>query len=205
MLKVLRRAKDRRRHAGGDYGWLFLPYMGDEMVAIHVQTTGMEARQTELVSLAAVRFRGDHLQLSDALELRLARPASLTAASIRSHGLRGIDLEDGLPVDLALEKFLDFIGNRPLVCWRLGHALDAINRELRPRFGFDLPNAGIDVFRDYVRQLRRSHPEIEPVPGFDEVARSLDVPMIDHRTPLGAAVTTALMYLRLARGAMLAS
>lgn len=205
MLKVLRRAKDRRHQAGGDYGWLFLPYMGDEMVAIHVQTTGLTARHPELVSLSAVRIRGDHLRLSESLDLRLARPAGLTAASIRSHGLRGIDLEDGLPIDLALAQFLEFIGNRPLIGWRLSQALASINRELRPRFGFDLPNAGVDVFRDYVRQLRRSHPEIEPVRCFDEVARRLDVPMIGHRTPLGAAVTTALMYLRLVRGAMLAS
>lgn len=205
MLKVLRRAKDRRRQADGDYGWLFLPYLGDEMVSIHVQATGMDNQHDELVSLAALKFRGDHLQVSESLDLRLVRPESLTAASIRSHRLRGIDLEDGLPVDLALAQLLDFIGNRPLVGWRLDKALSSINRELRPRFGFDLPNVGIDVLNDYVRQLRRSHPEIEPVLCFDEVARSLDVPLIGHRTPLGTAITTALMYLRLRRGAMLAS
>jgi DNA polymerase-3 subunit epsilon len=204
MLKVLRRAKDRRRQAHGDYGWLFLPSMGDEMVSIHVQTTGMDRRHAELVSLAAVKIRGDRLRVSESLDLRLVCPVNLSAESIRSHGLRGIDLEDGLPVDLALSQLLDFIGNRPLVGWRLGRALESINRELRPRFGFDLPNVGIDVLDDYIRQLRRSHPEIEPLLCFDGMARSLDVPLFAHRTPLGSAVTTALMYLRLARGAMLA-
>ncbi|WP_372611120.1 3'-5' exonuclease [Halomonas sp.] len=174
-------------------------------MAINVQTTGLDARHADLVSIAAVRLRGERLRLSESLDLRLARPASLTAESIRRHGLRGIDLEDGLPVGLALAQLLDFIGNRPLVGWRLGHALESLNRELRPRFGFDLPNAGIDIRHNYVRQLRRRHPEIEPILRFDEVARTLDVSMTDCRTPLGVAVTTALMYLRLTRGAMLAS
>jgi hypothetical protein len=59
MLKVLRRVKDRRRQAGGDYGWLFLPYMGDEVVAINVQTTGLDARHADLVSNSAGSCR-DH-------------------------------------------------------------------------------------------------------------------------------------------------
>ncbi|MBB3184357.1 DNA polymerase-3 subunit epsilon [Halomonas fontilapidosi] len=204
MFKALRRAADRRRQAHGDYGWLFSPYTGDEMVAIDCETTGLDTRHAELVSLAAVRIRGDRVLISDSLDLRLARPASLSGDSIRIHGLRGIDLADGAGVDEALAQFLDFVGNRPLVGWCLGFNLAMLNRYLRPLFGFDLPNAGIDVAQTYARQLRRSHPELDIRPRFEHVAERLGVPVMGRHTALGDAVTTALMHLRLAREPMLA-
>ncbi|SEL16063.1 3'-5' exonuclease [Halomonas daqiaonensis] len=204
MLKALRRAADRRRQVHGDYGWLFSPYTGEEMVAIHCNATGLDTRHAELVSLAAVRIRGDRVLTSDSLDLHLARPASLSGDSIRIHGLRAIDLADGANVEEALTRFLGFVGNRPLVGWRLDFDLAMLNRYLRPLFGFDLPNAGIDVAQTYQRQLRRSHPELDISPRFEKVAERLGVPVMGRHTALGDAVTTALIHLRLARGPMLA-
>ncbi|MGJ7456486.1 3'-5' exonuclease [Halomonas sp. RA08-2] len=197
MIKVLRRAADRRRNANGDYAWLFHPYTGDEMVVIDTETTGLDSRSAELVSIAAVKVRGDRVLTSESLDLRLARPASLSGESIRIHGLRGIDLEGGLPVQDALERLIDFVGNRPLLGWHLGYDLAILNRELRPRFGFDLPNATIDVAQSYLRRLRRRHPEVESAPRFEKVAELLDVPLMGRHTALGNAVTTALIFLRL--------
>ncbi len=200
MLKALRRAADRRRHADGEYAWLFHPYTGDEMVVIDTETTGLDTRSAELVSIAAVRVRGDRILTSDSLDLRLARPASLTGDSIRIHGLRGVDLANGESVEAALARLLDFVGNRPLVGWHLDFDLAILNRELRPRFGFELPNATVDVAQLWRRRLRRRHPEIDGQPRFERVAERLGVPVMGRHTALGDAVTTALMFLRLERG-----
>ncbi|GGY08929.1 3'-5' exonuclease [Litchfieldella qijiaojingensis] len=201
MLRTLRRAADRRRQAGGDYGWLFNPYMGDELVSIDCETTGLDSRSAELVSIAAVKVRGDRVLTSDSLDLRLQRPASLTGDSIRIHGLRGIDLVGGDCVRDALVKLLDFIGNRPLLGWRIDFNLTVINRHLRPLLGFDLPNSVIDVEQRYARNLRRSHPVIEPCLSFESVADALRVPVMGRHTALGDAVTTALMYVRMQKHA----
>ncbi|NAW33906.1 3'-5' exonuclease [Halomonas alimentaria] len=200
MLKVLRRVADRRRHANGEYAWLFHPYTGDEMVVIDTETTSLDTRSAELVSIAAVRVRGDRILTSDSLDLRLRRPDSLTGDSIRIHGLRGMDLDNGESLDAALERLLDFVGNRPLVGWHLGFDLAILNRELRPRFGFELPNATVDVAQLWRRRLRRRHPEIDGQPRFERVAERLGVPVMGRHTALGDAVTTALMFLRLERG-----
>lgn len=201
MLKALRRVADRRRHANGEYAWLFHPYTGDEVVVIDTETTGPDTRHAELVSIAAVRVRGDHIQTSDSLDMRLRRPDSLTGDSIRIHGLRGVDLDDGESVDVALARLLDFVGNRPLVGWHLGFDLAILNRELRPRFGFELPNATVDVAQLWRRRLRRQHPEIDSLSRFESAAKRLNVPIMGRHTALGDAVTTALMFLRLEREA----
>ncbi|AMC99752.1 3'-5' exonuclease [Halomonas chromatireducens] len=203
MLRALRRAKDRRRHANGEYGWLFHPYTGDELVAIDCETTGVDTRTAEPVSIAAVKVRGDRVLASESLDLRLRRPASLTGDSICVHGLRGIDLDDGESPGEALAKLLEFIGNRPLLGWHLDFDLAILNRQLRPLFGFELPNTGIDVAQLYHRQLRRSAMDPDPTTiRFDTVAEILGVPVMGRNTALGDAVTTALMYLKLERGTM---
>ncbi len=200
MLKVLRRAADRRRHANGEYAWLFHPYTGEEMVVIDTETTGLDTRSAELVSIAAVRVRGDRILTSESLDLRLRRPDTLTGDSIRIHGLRGVDLDNGESIDAALARLLDFVGNRPLVGWHLGFDLAILNRELRPRFGFELPNATVDVAQLWRRRLWRRHPEVDSLPRFEAVAERLGVPVMGRHTALGDAVTTALMFLRLERG-----
>jgi DNA polymerase-3 subunit epsilon len=202
MLKALRREADRRRQGDGEYAWLFHPYTGDELVAIDSETTGLDTRTAELVSIAAVKIRGERVLTSESLNLRLVRPGTLTAESIRIHGLRGIDLADGESLERVLVQLLDFIGNRPLVGWCLGFHLAIINRELRQQFGFDLPNAGIDVAQLHARQWRHRHPGQECDRRFVKMAEALDVPVMGRHTALGDAVTTALMYLRLERGAM---
>lgn len=196
MLRALRRASDRRRQANGEYGWLFTPYTGDEMVAIDCETTGLDTREAELVSLAAVRLKGDRVLTSQSLDLRLARPASLTGDSIRIHGLRGVDLEGGDSIEAALAQFLDFVGNRPLVGWYLEFDLAILNRYLRAHLGFELPNARVEVSRVYAKAVRRRQPELIPNLRFEAVAKALEVPVMGRHTALGDAVTTALMYTR---------
>lgn len=198
MLRMLRRVNDQRRHSSGEYGWLFQPYTGNELVAIDCETTGVDTRSAEPVSIGAVKVRGDKVLTSEPFNLRLKRPASLTGDSIRVHGLRGVDLDDGVELGEALAKLLDFIGNRPLLGWRLDFDLAILNRQIRPRFGFDLPNSGVDVAQLHQRRLRRSVMAPEPpAMRFEAAAESLRVPVMGRNTALGDAVTTALIYLRL--------
>ena len=83
MIRSLRRVADRRRQADGRYGWLFSPYTGDEMVAIDCETTGLDTRRDELVSIAAVKVRGDRVLTSESLDLRLSRPLRHRARPVR--------------------------------------------------------------------------------------------------------------------------
>ncbi|SFH91726.1 3'-5' exonuclease [Modicisalibacter xianhensis] len=202
MIRSLRRVTDRRKQAHGRYGWLFNPYTGDELVAIDCETTGLDPKTAELVSIAAVRIKGDHVLTSDALDLRLQQPDSLSGDSIRIHRLRGVDLEEGESLQAALEKFLDFIGNRPLLGWCVDYDISVINRHLRPLLGFDLPNVSIDMAQVYQRELRRIRPHLEPHLGFESIAKALGVPVMGRHTALGDATTTALMYVRLNKGAL---
>ena len=89
---MLKRLVQRRRHGKGPYGHLFAAPPGDEVMALDCETTGLNTRTAELVSVAAVPVSAGRVQAGAALDLRMARPASLDGESICIHGLRGVDL-----------------------------------------------------------------------------------------------------------------
>lgn len=197
MFRTIRRVVDRHRHGRGEYAHLFAPYTGEEVMALDCETTGLDPRTAGLVSVAAVPVRDDRVISSEALDLHLRRPAGLSAESIRIHRLRRMDLHDGLALDDALAQLLAFVGNRPLLGWCIDFDMAVINRHLRPRYGFELPNATIELSSLYQRHLRRTQPEITPDLRFEAIARALKVPELGRHSAKGDATTSALMYLRL--------
>ncbi|WP_251977829.1 3'-5' exonuclease [Salinicola avicenniae] len=203
QLPLLTRWRRRRDRATCDlrYRHLFTPGDTREWVSLDCETTDLDPHRAELVTLAAVKVVDERVLTSSALDLRLQPPDSLSGESIRVHGQRHVDLEGGEALSEALAQLLEFIGNRPLLGWCLDYDLAVIDRQLRPRFGFSLPNRRRDVRRDYVRYWRRKHPDVTPDLRFEQAAATLDVPIIGRHTALGDAVTTALMSLRLAREA----
>ncbi|WP_232802347.1 3'-5' exonuclease [Alloalcanivorax mobilis] len=194
---MLKRMIQRHRHGAGPFGHLFQAPDGQELMALDCETTGLDPRRCELVSVAAVPIRAGRVQAGAALDLRIRTPASLDAQSIRVHRLRGVDLEDGLEAEQALERLLDFIGNRPLVGWCLDFDLTVLNRVARRHTGFDLPNPVIELSDLYRRHQARRRPDALPDLRFESAARCLGVPVIGRHSARGDATTAALMYLRL--------
>lgn len=201
MFQQLRRAADRRRHGHGEFAELFRPWHASEhegeRVALDCETTSLDVERAELVSLAAVRFDARRVRTASALSLQLQCPEGLRGDSIRIHRLRGIDLHGGEALGDALHQLLVFIGNRPLVGWCIDFDVAVINRHLRPRFGFDLPNLRHDLARDYLKRCRHAQPEAVPDLRFEAMAEALQVPVIGRHTALGDAVTSAMMAQRL--------
>ncbi|SDL30318.1 DNA polymerase-3 subunit epsilon [Modicisalibacter muralis] len=186
MIRALHRAFDRRRQAGGHYAWLFNPYTGDEMVAIACDTPGFDPRDAGLVTVGAVRLTSERVLASDSLDLCLCND----------------DFHEGEMLGDALETLLDFVGNRPLLGWRIDATRLAIDRHLRPRFGFDLPNATLDMAQVYRREMRGARPPRESDPSFEAFAGNPGVPMTGRGSALDEALTVAAMYVQLKKAAL---
>ena len=192
-----RRFRDRCRHGQGPYAHLFAPYDGDQVVAIDCETTGLDSRTAELVSIAAVVIKDGRVLSSQGLDVKLMPPDSLKEDTIRIHRLRPVDLEGGESVPDALDALLALVGNRPLVGWCVAFDVAMINRYLRPLMGFDLPNDIIELSALYQKKMRYWQPDVTPDLRFDAMASALQVPVMERHTARGDAVTSALMYLQL--------
>jgi DNA polymerase-3 subunit epsilon len=176
----------------------------NEWVALDCETTGLDVRTDDIISIGAVRIRGNRVMTSERLEL-LVRPdkRKISAESVRIHRLRAQDVAQGLTADDAMMQLMRFIGSRPLVGYYLEFDIAMINRVLFPMLGMGLPQEKIEVsglYYDYKYRQLPSHTRIEHQTidlRFDTLMRDLGLPLWPAHDALNDAVMAALAFLKL--------
>ncbi|MDP6968129.1 MAG: 3'-5' exonuclease [Gammaproteobacteria bacterium] len=205
LRRHIRRFQDRlkygRRKGQAKWRSLFAPYRGDEVVALDIETTSMDVKQAEILSIGAVIIKANRVKTSTGLAITIQAPANLPAESVKVHLLRRVDLADGLPLEEALRKLLEFVGNRPVLGYYIAYDLAVLDKSMRPLFGFGMPNRSIDIVSLFRRRLSaRAMHDCEMKLGFDDIAKQLQIPVVGRHTALGDAITTALMYVQMKSG-----
>jgi DNA polymerase-3 subunit epsilon len=198
--RSIRRLKEKREHQQGPWAHLFESYKGDEVVSLDCETTSLDVKKAEILSIGAVRIKGRKVITSERLDLKLKPPASLSGDSIKIHKIRASDLADGIELDEALEKVLEFVGNRPILGYYVNYDIRVLDKFIRPRYGFSLPNKAIELSHVYHDIIKWKHVGGNIDLRFDTIAGKLDIPILERHTALGDAITVALMYVRLRYG-----
>jgi DNA polymerase-3 subunit epsilon len=200
-----RRERQRRRLADPAFAFLFEDPPPDEWVALDCETTGLDRRRDEIISIGAVRIAGERLLTSERLELLVHPERGVSPESVRIHRLRSRDLAQGLPAEEAVRRLLRFVGSRPLVGYYLEFDVAMLNRIARPLLGMSLPQQAIEVsalYYDYkFRQLPpyRQHDNAGIDLRFDTMMRDLDLPLRDAHDALNDAVMAGLAFIKLRR------
>ncbi|UCM49598.1 3'-5' exonuclease [Aeromonas caviae] len=199
----------RRRWLGrtfreGVFAPLFARPAGDEWVALDFETTSLDPALAEIVSIGAVRIRGNRIETGDALAIRVQAPASLSAGSVVIHGLRHQDLQQGMALEPALRALLEFIGPRELVGYHIAYDLRILNLACQRLWGLTLPQRGIEVSRLYHDHLYRRYPDAAIDLHLAAICSHLALPALPPHDALSDAVTAALVFVRLHQGGPLA-
>lgn len=208
MRDLLHRWSDRRAWARGrlrdpSFDFLFEPEHATEVVAFDTETTGLDRRRSDIISLAAVRIRGNRLLLSQRLDLLVRPSRAIEHAAIGVHGLRPMDVEQGLPAREAVARFLHFIGTRPLVGYYLEFDVAMVNRVIRPWLGVSLPNRAIEVSGLYYDRVMRERSTRDALYtgtvdlGFANILADLGLPALPAHDAVNDAVMAGLIYLKL--------
>lgn len=183
----------------GRWAHLAEPYDGDEVVVLDCETSVFDKKKGELLSVAAVRVRGNKIRLSEALDLTVRSSAPTDPNAVRIHYLRREDREEGVAPSEAIERVLDFIGNRPICGFYIEYDKAILNRYIKDLYNFKLPNKFIEVSEVYVKKKNRYRPQTYLDLTFEGLARDLDVPVIERHTAIGDVISTALMYIKVTR------
>ena len=197
------RSRSRARLREPAYDFLFEPEDPGEAVVFDTETTGLSRRHSDIVSLAAIRIRGNRLLLSQRLELLVRPSAAIEHAAVVVHGLRPMDVANGLPARDAVGRFLRFIGTRPLVGYYLEFDIAMVNRVIRPWLGVSLPNRAIEVSALYYDRVMRDRSTREALYtgtvdlSFGRILADLDLPSLPAHDALNDALMTGLIYLKL--------
>jgi len=185
------------------YRFMFDAPPANEWVALDCETTGLNVRSDEIIAIGAVRIVGNRIMTSERLELRVRPERGVSSQSVRIHRLRERDVADGLPIDEALKRLMQFIGSRPLVGYYLAFDVALLNRALFPMLGQGLPQPKVEVsslYYDYKFGQLPAH-QRQDNPGIDlrfaTMMNELGLPLRDAHDALNDAVMAALAFVKL--------
>ncbi len=199
MLRYLKRRVDRMLLRDPAFAFLFEPDTTGELVALDTETTGLDPWVDDIVSIAAVKIRGNTILTSERLELLIRPTMGMSAEAMAVHQLRPMDLRQGMTVDQGLDQLLRFVGSRPLVGYYVEFDVTMINKYLLDRLGISLPNRIVEVSGMFYDMKFRENPGRYVDLRFNTIVQELDLPVRAQHDALNDALLAAMMYLKLKR------
>lgn len=191
--------------ADDNFRFMFEPAPADEWVSVDCETTGLDRRRDEIVSIGAVRIVGSRVLTSERLEL-LVRPEKrqVSAEAVKVHRLREQDVAQGIAPEAAMAQLMRFIGSRPLVGYYLEFDVAMLNRVVWPMLGLRLPQPKIEVSALYYEWKNRQLPPHERGNrnvdlSFATMMADLELPMREAHDAMNDAVMAALAFTKLRR------
>ncbi len=179
------------------FSFLFEEPDADEYVVFDCETTGLNPKIDDIISIGAVKIKGNKILTNEALHLLVQQKEEINHKSITIHQIRNCDLDGAIPLDEAIEKFLYYIGSQTLVGYYLEFDVAMINKTLKPMFGITLPNRKEEVSALYYDQKIARIPQGHIDLRFDSIVKDLALPNLPGHDALNDAVMTAMMYIKL--------
>ena len=197
MLQRFLRARERKRLKQPEYDVLYQEHP-DEIVSFDCETTSLDVKEAEIISIGAVKIRGNTILTSESFYVIVKPEGMLQAANVTVHGLRPKDLSNGIPVQDAIKQLLAFIGGRPLLGYYLEYDVAMINKFLQPMLGIKLPQKQIEVSSLYARQEAKYNYYDNYVDlRMASIIKKLQIPDLPRHDALNDAINVAVMYLTL--------
>lgn len=199
MLRALRRRLDRARLADPRFAFLFDEPPADEVVALDCETTGLDRKSDEIVTVAAIRIRDTRILTSERFEATAVTTRKSPPEAIKIHRLLDADTLQARPIGGIVEELLHFIGPRPILGYYTEFDVAMLNRPVRSLIGIGLPNRTIDVSGLYY-DLKYGH-RWDDVPvdlRFASILRDLKIAPLGQHDAFNDALMTAMIYVQLA-------
>ncbi len=169
----------------------------NELIALDLETTGLNPKKDEILSIGAVKIANDKILLKDSLEIYTKPTNNISFESIKIHHIRPCDIENAEDINKALYKLLDFIGGRKIVGYYIKFDYDILNRYIKGLIGCKLPNELVEISSMYYKRVRKSSAYDFIDLKFDTILKKLDLPKLGKHNALNDAVMSAMIYLKL--------
>ena len=200
MFDGLKKTWAQRKLSDPQYAHLFDEHP-DEFVSFDCETTSLNVKEAEILSIGAVKIRGNKVLTSDAFYVVVKPEGIMQASNVTVHGLRPKDVSGGIPVQDAVRQLLDYIGGRPLVGYYIEYDVALVNKFLKPMMSIKLPNRAIEVSGIYYDQELKNNPDGYVDLRMATIIDKLKFPDLPRHDALNDSINVALMYLALlARG-----
>lgn len=198
MFEDFLRNWDKKRLKDKNYLYLFDEAPIGEYVSIDCETTGLNPKKDEILSIGAVIIKDNKVLMRNTFNIFLKPSKDINAESIKIHHIRPIDLENGLDPKEGIYKLLEFIGSRPLVGYYIDFDYSIISKYTKEYLGIKLPNKTIEVSSIFYKMKKNPNDLHQFIDlKFDTILKTLDIPALGKHDALNDAIMTSMMFLKL--------
>jgi len=188
---------NKKRLKDKNFKSLFDEYNGDEYVVVDTETTGLDRKKDDIISIGAVIVKNNKILLSKKFHIYVKPTKELSSESIKIHRITPSMLKNAFSPEIAIKKFLEFAQNRPLVGYYLEFDIAMLNKLTKKYIGIKLPNKQIEVSALYYDKKIGLIPQAHIDLRFDSIMKDLNLPLIGKHDALNDAIMTALIYIKL--------
>lgn len=197
MFNLIKNYFNKKNLKDDKYLYLFDEATENEYVCFDCETTGLNPKEDDIISIGAVIIKNNSI-LSSKKFIKFVKPKTkLQIDAIKVHHIREMDLEEAEDINDVIEDFLEFIGNRKLVGYYLEFDIAMINKYLKPKLGITLPNKRYEVSAIYhdwkIEKIPQSHIDLR----FDTIAKDLKIPLFGKHDAYNDSIMTSLMFIKL--------
>src|SRR5574344_1484569 len=197
MFKNIIKIWQRKKLLYKIFDFLFNEPPQDEYISLDCETTGLNPKKDEILSIGAVLIKDNKILMRKTFN-RFVKPSqNINPESIKIHLLREIDLQNAIEPDVAIYKLLDFIGSRPIVGYYIDFDIEMISKYTKKLIGIKLPNQRIEVSSIYydIKKTKDNYGFIDLK--FDTIMTFLDIPVLGKHDALNDAIMTSMIFLKL--------
>ena len=179
------------------YLFLFDEAKKDEYVCLDCETTGLNPKKDEILSIGAVHIKDNKILMRKTFNIFVKPSQNVNAEAIKIHQIRPIDLQNAVDPKIAILDLLEFIGSRPIVGYYIKFDIAMISKYTKKYIGIKLPNESIEVSSMYYR-TRKKTSEYEFIDlKFDTIMKELNIPTLGKHDALNDAIMTSMIFLKL--------
>ena len=188
---------NRKKLKDNKYDFLFDEATKNEYVCLDCETSGLNPRKDEILSIGAVHIKDNKILMRKTFNIFLKPSNNIAAESIKIHHIRAIDLENGMDPKDAILQLLEFIGSKPIVGHYIKFDVAIIQKKKKKFIGINLPNETIEVSSMYYKTRKKSSDYEFIDLKFDTILKNLNIPALGKHDALNDAIMTSMMFLKL--------
>lgn len=198
LPRAIKRLLHRATLSDQSYRFMFDRPPDDDFVVIDCETTGLNVRTDDVVTIAAIKIRGNRILTSEHFGAVVRPDSEMKTEAIKIHRLRQSDVEAAPIVWKVLPSFLRFIGSRPLIGYYVDFDVAMLDKYILPLVGIELPNERIEVSRLYYeRKYADAPPNTSIDLSFSAILKDLCIPSLSQHDAFDDALMTAMMFVQL--------
>lgn len=174
-----------------------------DFVVFDTELTGLNPKKDSIVSIGAVRMRGDRIMLGSTFYGLVHPRTALTAESVVIHEITPAEAAGSPEIEALLPEFADFCGNAVLAGHVVSIDLGFVNREMKQLYGKALLNRSVDT-RTLYQWVRKKEEDAcafhGGLPESDDLfalAKKYHIPVQQAHNALGDAFVAAQLLQRL--------